>query len=87
MVSQKITITNAQGLHMRPAMEFAQAMAKFEADVNLKFNGSGFNGKSVINIMAGAMKCGSEIEVECSGPDEQEALAKAIEMIESGFGE
>lgn len=87
MVSQKITIQNEQGMHMRPAMEFAQAMADFEADVSLKHNGSAINGKSVINIMAAAIKCGNEIEVECNGPDEEAALAKAIAMFESGFGE
>ena len=87
MVSKKTKIINEQGLHMRPAMEFAQEMAKFQCDVNLKFNRSDFNGKSVINIMAGAMKCGSEIEVQCDGADEEAALAKALEMIESGFGE
>ena len=87
MVSQKVTIINAQGMHMRPAMEFAQAMSLFESDVYLKYNGADFNGKSVINIMAGGMKCGSEIEVVCSGLDEKAALEKAIEMIQSGFGE
>lgn len=87
MVSKKITIINAQGLHMRPAMEFAQAMSEFESEVTLKYNGSDFNGKSVINIMAGGMKCGSEIEIVCNGADEQTALDKAIEMIQSGFGE
>ena len=33
------------------------------------------------------IKCGAEVEIECNGPDEEEALKTAIEMIESGLGE
>lgn len=40
-----------------------------------------------MNIIAACIKCGSEIQIECSGPDEQEALDKAIALIESGLGE
>ena len=36
---------------------------------------------------AACIKCGAEVTVECDGADEKEALAKAVELIESGFGE
>ena len=38
-------------------------------------------------IIAACIKCGAEVTVECDGADEKEALAKAVELIESGFGE
>lgn len=87
MLSQTITIKNSQGLHMRPAGIFANEMGRFESDVFIKFNGNNVNGKSLMNIMAACIKFGSEIEIECSGADEQEALKKAVELIESGLGE
>ncbi len=34
-----------------------------------------------------SIKCGSEIELVCDGPDENDALAEAVQMIESGLGE
>ena len=40
-----------------------------------------------MNIIAACIKCGTEVEVECSGEDENEALAKAIELIDSGLGD
>ena len=40
-----------------------------------------------MNIMAACIKCGSTITVECDGADENEMLAEATELIESGFGE
>ena len=83
MVSQKVTINNPQGLHMRPA----GVMAKFDSDVTINFNGKATNGKSLLNIIGACIKCGSEVEIQCDGADEEEALKTAIEMIESGLGE
>ena len=87
MVSKDFTIKNKMGLHMRPANVFVTEMTKFNSDVNIIMNGKKVNGKSIMNIMAGCIKCGSEITVECDGADEAEMLAKATELIESGFGE
>lgn len=85
MVSQKVTINNPQGLHMRPAGVFAKGMAKFDSDVTINFNGKATNGKSLLNIIGACIKCGSEVEIQCDGADEEEALKTAIEMIESGL--
>lgn len=87
MVSQKITVKNPQGLHMRPAGVFAKGVAKFQCDVTINYNGKATNGKSLLNIIGACIKCGSEIEIECNGVDEEEALKTAIELIESGLGE
>lgn len=87
MVSKKVTLINAQGFHMRPAGTFANAMAKYSSDVTIKYNTNEINGKSLMNIIAGGIKCGSEIEVICNGADENDALAEAVALIESGFGE
>lgn len=87
MVSKSTKIVNAQGLHMRPAGEFAKEMGKFQSAVTLDIAGKKVNAKSVMLIIAACIKCGTELVVECDGPDENEALAKALEMIDSGFGE
>lgn len=87
MVSQKITIKNPQGLHMRPAGVFAKGVAKYQSNINLIHNGKSTNGKSLLNIIGACIKCGSEIEIQCDGPDEEEALQAAVDLIESGLGE
>ena len=87
MVSQKITVTNEQGMHMRPASVFSQAMTPFAADVKILFNGNTYDAKSVMMLMSACIKCGAEIEVQCDGADEQDALNKAIELIEAGLGD
>lgn len=87
MVSKTVKIVNEQGLHMRPAGVFAKEMTKFSSSVTLDAAGKKINAKSVMLIIAACIKCGAEVTVECDGADENEALAKAVELIESGFGE
>ena len=87
MVSKALTIINAQGFHMRPAQLFTAAMMKYASSVTIKFNGKDVNGKSLLSIIPACIKCGSNIEVVCDGPDEEAALAEAVAMIENGFGE
>lgn len=87
MVSKDFIIKNKMGLHMRPANVFVTEMTKFTSDINIVFGGKTVNGKSIMNIMAACIKCGSEITVECDGDDESDMLEKAGELIESGFGE
>ncbi len=87
MLSKNFVISNAQGLHMRPAGTLASEMGKFSCNVSIHFNGNTINAKSLMNIIAACIKCGSEIKVVCDGADEQEAMDKISELIESGFNE
>lgn len=87
MLSKTFTISNAQGLHMRPAGIFVGEMGKFSCNVAIRFKNNEINAKSLMNIIAACIKCGSQIEVICDGSDEQEAMDKASELIASGFDE
>lgn len=87
MVSKRTKIINPMGLHMRPAGMFAREMMKFSCDVSLIIQDREINAKSIMNLMAACIKCGSELEVRCNGEDERAALDKAIELIEGGLGE
>ena len=72
MVSKKFVIENEQGLHMRPAGVLAKAVTKFESDVTIVFEDKKINAKSLLNIIGACIKCGSEIELVCEGPDEED---------------
>ena len=72
---------------MRPATVFSQAMAGFKSNIQIKHNGSSYDAKSVMMLMAACIKCGAEIEIICDGSDEEAALAKAVELVESGLGD
>lgn len=87
MVSANVKVVNPMGMHMRPAQLFIKEVTPFGCDVTIVFNGKEINGKSIMNLMAACIKCGSELEVRCTGDDEQAALDKAVSLIESGLGE
>ena len=85
MVSDTFTIINKLGLHMRPASLFVQTMAKFDSDVTISFQGKTIDGKSILQVMMACIPCGSQIELQCSGPDEEAMLQAAGELIRSGL--
>lgn len=85
MVSRKFTVISAEGLHMRPAGVLTSEMCKFDCDVEILYNGTTINAKSLLNILASCIKCGAEIELRCDGNDEKEALERAGELIQSDF--
>lgn len=87
MVSKQLKVINKMGFHMRPAHVFVTNMSKYKSDIFIVSNGQEVNGKSIMNIMAACIKCGSDIEIRCSGEDEQDALDTASTLIESGLGE
>ena len=87
MVTAKTKIVNPQGMHMRPAQLFVNTMAKYKSEVTIVFNGKNINAKSIMNLMAACIKQGSEIEIQCCGEQEAEALKAAVELVESGLGE
>lgn len=87
MVSAKTKVINPQGMHMRPAQVFVSEMGKFKSDVTILFNGKTINAKSIMHLMAACIKQGAEIEIQCSGEQENEALAKAVELVDAGLGD
>ncbi|MGN0203757.1 MAG: HPr family phosphocarrier protein [Coprococcus sp.] len=87
MVSKKVVISNPSGLHARPASVLALAAGKCRSNVVMIYGEKEIQIKSVLNIMAAAVKTGSEVEVRCTGATEEEDLKTIVDLIESGLGE
>ncbi len=87
MVTEKFTVKNEQGLHMRPAGVLSKAAAKYPCEVKLNVGDKQINAKSIMMIIGGCIKCGMEVEVVCNGEQETECLAEIKELFLSGFGE
>lgn len=87
MKSRKVQVVNPSGLHLRPAGLLCQTSMKYKSKISLMHKDKEINAKSVLNVMASGIKCGTEIEVCCVGEDEDEALDAVCELIESGLNE
>lgn len=87
MVSQKVTVINESGIHARPAGILAKAASKCQSDVLLLVGEKKVQVKSILNLMAAGIKCGTEVEIQCDGETEAEDLKTLVDLIESGLGE
>ena len=85
MVSQKVTVMNASGLHARPANAFVkEAVRHAGCNILIKKDGKTYMGKSVLSA---CVKCGTEIELVADGNDEAQALQDMVSAVNSGLGE
>jgi phosphotransferase system HPr (HPr) family protein len=83
--SARVTITNPQGLHMRPAYLLAETASKFDANIELVKDDIRVDGKSVLGILTLGAAQGTEIVVEASGGDAANAVAELESLLQSGF--
>ena len=87
MVSKNLIVVNPSGLHLRPAGVLAQTSMKFKSDIIIECGEKRIVAKSVLNVMASGIRCGTEVEVCCDGKDEEEALEAVCTLIETGLKE
>ena len=87
MISKTLTVVNPSGLHLRPAGVLSQTAMKFKCDVIIECGEKRIIAKSVLNVMAAGIKCGTEINLICDGEDEEAAMKTLTEAIEGGVGE
>ncbi|MGF7145858.1 phosphocarrier protein [Anaerotaenia torta] len=87
MVSQRVTIKNPSGLHARPAGELAKLCSRCKSQITIAAGEKKINPKSILILMSAAIRCGTEVTVECTGETEKEDLEAIIAAIEGGLGE
>jgi phosphotransferase system HPr (HPr) family protein len=88
LIERDFTLTNASGLHARPAALFVQTVQRFPGtDVFVKKGAKEVNARSLISVLSLGASSGSTVSVRCSGPQEADAMGALAGLFESGFGE
>lgn len=87
MLSERVTIKNASGLHLRPAGILCNAAIRFKSTIEFQVRSSTVNAKSVLSVLGACVKCGDEIEFFCEGEDEEDALSEMLRLVAEGLGE
>lgn len=82
-ISRRVTLTNADGLHARPAAELVKLASTFPQRVTV----NGTDAKSLLSIMALGLTKGAEVEIASDDPDGAAAVDAIVGLAESGFGE
>jgi phosphocarrier protein len=78
----QIRISNADGLHMRPAMQFVDLASKFECDIAVSNDQTTVDGKSIMQMSMLAATYGTKLKVRAEGPDAKEAIDAIRELVE-----
>lgn len=81
MVEKTITITNATGLHARPASQLVQIASKFSSTIKMIKDGKEVDAKSLLGVMSLAAKQNDSIIIQADGNDAEEAVEKLAEFI------
>jgi len=87
MVSRRVVIDNALGMHARAAARFARVACGYASNIRVERHGTVMDGKSIMGLLLLAAPRGSEIVVSAEGGDEDQALAALCALVERGFGE
>ena len=78
----ELEIKNAEGLHMRPALQFVDIANRFDSEINVSNGETNVDGKSIMNISMLAATCGTKLRIKAKGPDAQEAINALRELVE-----
>lgn len=87
MKVRDVIVTNPSGIHARPASNLVKLANTFNSSIFISKNGSLYNAKSILNLLAAEIHRGSEIKIHADGSDEDAALDAIAEAISSGLGE
>jgi phosphocarrier protein HPr len=82
VIEAELEIRNADGLHMRPAMQFVDIANRFNSEINVSNGETKVDGKSIMNISMLAATCGTKLKIRAKGPDAREAITALRELVE-----
>ncbi len=87
MTRRTLQLTNRLGLHARAASKLVQTASAFDCEAWLEHKGRRVNARSIMGVLLLAAPCGSELMLETSGEQHEEAADAITELVENRFGE
>jgi phosphocarrier protein HPr len=87
MVKRHIKVSNALGVHARPASKIVQTAGTFVSKITLSKESTVADGKSILHVMMLGANFGSTITISASGEDEEMAVTAIAGLFERKFDE
>jgi phosphocarrier protein len=82
MQRREIEIVSTLGLNAAASAKLAQLASQYQCEVSLARSGRKVNAKSLMGVMMLAAGKGSRLMLETDGPDEAEAFAAIVALIQ-----
>ena len=87
MKTRDVVITNAIGLHARPATFFIQKANSYKSTILVEKDDRKVNAKSLLGVLSLGIAQGMTITLIAEGHDEEDALNGLVSLVNSGFNE
>lgn len=87
MKTRDVVITNASGLHARPATFFIQKANSYKSTILVEKDDRKVNAKSLLGVLSLGIAQGMTITLIADGQDEEAALGGLVSLVNSGFNE
>jgi phosphocarrier protein HPr len=86
-VAREVTIVNRRGLHARAAARFVKLAGEFDADITVEKDGAEVSGLSIMGLMMLAAAPGTQISIQATGLQAEEAVEAVAALVAAGFDE
>jgi phosphotransferase system HPr (HPr) family protein len=84
----EVEIRNAQGLHLRPAMQIVDLAGGFKSAITIRNEKNVADAKSIMQMMTIVTPYGTRLKIRAQGYDAREALEAIRNLVEEKlFGE
>lgn len=87
MKTREVVITNASGLHARPATFFIQKANCYKSTILIEKDDRKVNAKSLLGVLSLGIAKGMTVKITAEGQDEDSALEGLVSLVNSGFNE
>ena len=87
MQKKVVIVQNRHGMHARPCSMLVKVASKSRSEFSISNEEMSVNVKSIMGVMMLAAACGSSLELQIEGYDEEEAMEEIIKLFDSKFGE
>jgi phosphotransferase system HPr (HPr) family protein len=81
----KATIRNEAGIHCRPSTHIIKSVKDYPGEMKVRCAEGESDLRSMLGLMMLGLTCGSQVEVEVEGPDEQSELQRVIDLLETEY--
>lgn len=85
IASEEVIVTNEQGLHLRPATEFARVALATGCAIRVLYGDAEGDGASVLELAMMAIRPGARLRIEAQGDGCEEAVAALVGLVKRDF--
>jgi len=87
VIETKVKIVNRRGLHARASAKFVKCAEAYQAEIRVLKDDDVVVATSIMGLMMLGASLGSQITLQATGPDAEDALAALTRLIEDKFDE